>query len=65
MPREALAPLPAGVDKVGAATVALSAVTARQGVEKLGPAEGRTLLVTGAAGAVGGYALRLAADAGW
>ena len=34
-------------------------------VDRLGPADGRTLLVTGAAGAVGGYAVALAAHAGW
>lgn len=65
VPAAAAAPLPAGLDPVDAASVPLNASTAAQLVERLGPAGGRSLLVTGAAGAVGGYALALAAHAGW
>ncbi|MEV8635440.1 zinc-binding dehydrogenase [Streptosporangium sp. NPDC051023] len=57
--------LPGGLDPVAAASVPLNALTAAQLVDRLGPADGRTLLVTGAAGAVGGYAVALAAHAGW
>jgi NADPH:quinone reductase-like Zn-dependent oxidoreductase len=39
--------------------------TARQALDLLGPAEGRSLLVTGGAGAVGGHAIVLATRAGW
>ncbi len=47
-----------------AAAVPLSALTARQALDLLGPERGR-LLVTGAAGAVGGWLLELAARDGW
>lgn len=57
--------LPAGVDPVAAASLPLNGLTAARLVERLGPAGGRTLLVTGAAGSVGGYAVALAAHAGW
>lgn len=43
----------------------MNAVTASQALDLLGPADGRALLVTGAAGAVGGYAVELAVLAGW
>ncbi|MEU3272978.1 zinc-binding dehydrogenase [Saccharomonospora sp. NPDC006951] len=61
----AAAPLPSGLDPVAAATLPINALTAAQLLDRLGPAGGRSLLVTGAAGAVGGYAVALAADAGW
>jgi NADPH:quinone reductase-like Zn-dependent oxidoreductase len=59
-----LAPLPAGVDPVAAATLGLNAPTAAQALDLLGLDKGDTLLVTGASGAVGGFALQLAAAAG-
>lgn len=65
LPDAAVAVLPDGLDPVAAASVPLNALTAAQALDLLGPAEGRTLLVTGAAGAVGGYAVALAAAAGW
>ncbi|QFU87067.1 zinc-binding dehydrogenase [Amycolatopsis sp. YIM 10] len=65
VPAKAAAPLPGDLDPVDAAALPLNALTATQLVDHLGPAEGRTLLVTGAAGAVGGYAVALAARAGW
>jgi NADPH2:quinone reductase len=61
---EWLAALPEGVDDVTAATLPLNALTARQGLDRLAPAPGATLLVTGASGAVGGFAVQLAARAG-
>jgi NADPH2:quinone reductase len=61
---EWLAPLPGGVDDVTAATLPLNALTARQGLDRLALADGATLLVTGASGAVGGFAVQLAARAG-
>ncbi|KAB2345195.1 zinc-binding dehydrogenase [Actinomadura rudentiformis] len=65
VPAAAAALLPSGLDPVAAASLPLNALTAAQMVDRLGPAGGRTLLVTGAAGAVGGYAVALAAHAGW
>ncbi|WP_329108711.1 zinc-binding dehydrogenase [Micromonospora sp. NBC_01699] len=57
--------VPVDLDPLTAASIPLNALAARQGLDLLGPPEGRTLLVTGAAGAVGGYAVALAARAGW
>jgi hypothetical protein len=65
VPATAAALLPGGLDPVDAASVPLNALTAAQMLDRLGPPDGRTLLVTGAAGAVGGYAVALAAHAGW
>jgi NADPH:quinone reductase-like Zn-dependent oxidoreductase len=65
VPAAASALLPDGLDPVGAASLPVNALTAAQLVERLGPADGRSLLVTGAAGAVGGFAVALAARAGW
>jgi NADPH:quinone reductase-like Zn-dependent oxidoreductase len=65
VPSSAAAVLPGGLDPVGAASIPLNATTAAQAVDLLGPGDGRTLLVTGAAGAVGGYAVPLARRAGW
>jgi NADPH:quinone reductase-like Zn-dependent oxidoreductase len=62
---DAVAIVPDGLDPVAAATVPLNALTASQALELFGEADGRTLLVTGAGGAVGGYALALATSAGW
>ncbi|MGX7672356.1 alcohol dehydrogenase catalytic domain-containing protein [Plantactinospora sp. DSM 117369] len=59
------APVPDGVDLLDAATVPLNSLTAGQLLARVGPSRGRRLLVTGAAGGVGGYAVALAALAGW
>ncbi|MGC0422010.1 zinc-binding dehydrogenase [Embleya sp. AB8] len=61
---DAVAPRPAGLDPVAAATIPLNALTARQGLDLVGLSAGSTLVVTGAAGAVGAYAVELAAAAG-
>lgn len=65
LPADALARVPDGLDLVEAASLPLNALAARQAVDLLGPAEERTLLVTGGAGALGGHAVVLAARAGW
>jgi NADPH:quinone reductase-like Zn-dependent oxidoreductase len=65
LPAGAVARVPEGLDLVEAASLPLNALTARQAVDLLGPAEGRTLLVTGGAGALGGHAVFLATRAGW
>lgn len=59
--------VPEGLDLVGAATVPLTVTAAAQVVELLGEPsdQGRNLLVTGAAGAVGAYVAVLAQDRGW
>ncbi|MER8047626.1 NADP-dependent oxidoreductase [Streptomyces sp. NPDC094032] len=61
---EWLAPLPEDVDFTVAASVPLAAITARQGLDKLALPEGATLLVTGASGVVGRFAVQLAAADG-
>ncbi|MEV4107899.1 NADP-dependent oxidoreductase [Nonomuraea sp. NPDC049695] len=60
----AIAPAPAGVDPVEAATLPVNALTADQALDLLGLTQGQTLAVTGAAGAVGGYAVELARHRG-
>jgi NADPH:quinone reductase-like Zn-dependent oxidoreductase len=65
LPAADVAVVPDGLDLVEAATVPLNALTALQLVEILGDGEGRSLLVTGAAGAVGGYVVPFAIDRGW
>ena len=57
--------MPDGLDLATAATVPLNGLAAAQLVDLLGDGEGRRLLVTGAAGAVGGYVVPLAQDRGW
>jgi NADPH:quinone reductase len=59
-----LAPLDARVTFEVGATLPLNALTAREGLAMLALPPGATLLVTGASGAVGGYATQLAVAAG-
>ena len=67
VPASDLAVVPEGLDLVTASTVPLNGLAAAQIVDLLGdaPADGNRLLVTGAAGAVGGYVASLAQDRGW
>ncbi len=65
LPASDVAVVPDGLDLVEAATVPLNALAARQLVDILGDGEGHTLLVTGAAGAVGGYVVPFALERGW
>ncbi|GAA0902433.1 zinc-binding dehydrogenase [Pseudonocardia zijingensis] len=60
----AVAPAPRRLDPVAASTIPLNALTADQALDALALAAGATLLVTGAAGAVGGYAVQLARHRG-
>ena len=60
-----LAPLADGVDFVTAATLPLNALTARQCLDLLEAKPGDTILITGAGGAVGGYAVQLAVRDGY
>ncbi|MEU8758151.1 zinc-binding dehydrogenase [Streptomyces sp. NPDC048659] len=60
----AVAPAPARLAPEAAATLPLAGLTALQALDALALPPGETVLVTGAAGAVGGYALALAAARG-
>ena len=59
-----LAPAPEGMDLTLAATIPLNAMTASQALDDLPLRPRDTLLVTGAAGAVGGFAVELARTRG-
>ncbi|MER5397697.1 NADP-dependent oxidoreductase [Streptomyces sp. NPDC002599] len=61
---DAVAAAPRSVDAAHAASLPLNALTAAQALDWLGLEPGASLLVTGAAGAVGGYAVQLAARLG-
>ncbi|MGC4984817.1 NADP-dependent oxidoreductase [Streptomyces sp. DT193] len=61
---DAVAAAPRSVDVVHAASLPLNALTAAQALDRLGLEPGQNLLITGAAGAVGGYAVQLAARLG-
>ena len=65
VPDDSVARIPDGVDSVAAATLPMNGLTAHLALDALGPASGRVIAVTGAAGAVGGYAIQLAAHAGY
>jgi NADPH:quinone reductase-like Zn-dependent oxidoreductase len=65
LPAADVAVVPDGLDLVEAATVPLNALTALQIMDLLGDGEDRSLLVTGAAGALGGYVVPLALERGW
>lgn len=60
----AVAPAPEGRSAAEAATLPLNGLTAWQALGLLGLPAGETLLVTGAAGGVGGFAVELAAARG-
>ena len=59
-----LARLPEGLDPIVAAALPTAGVTALQIVESLGQLTGKTVLMVGAAGGVGSFAMQLAAHAG-
>jgi NADPH:quinone reductase-like Zn-dependent oxidoreductase len=60
VPAESVVRTPAGVDRIPASTLLMNAMTARLALDQLALAPGQTLLVTGAAGAFGGYVVQLA-----
>ncbi|MBE1468166.1 NADP-dependent oxidoreductase [Kibdelosporangium phytohabitans] len=60
LPHSAIAPAPRSISLVEAGTLPLVGLTALQTLEWLAVAEGERLLITGAAGAVGGVALQIA-----
>ncbi len=59
-----VAPAPAGVDSAAASTIPLNGLTAIQALDLLGLTAGQTILVTGAAGGLGGFGVELAAMRG-
>ncbi|MFE6777240.1 zinc-binding alcohol dehydrogenase family protein [Streptomyces sp. NPDC057702] len=64
VPAESVVPAPAGVDFPAASTLLMNALTARLALDAVAVPAGGTVAVTGAAGAVGGYAVELATDDG-
>ncbi|AGB25088.1 Zn-dependent oxidoreductase, NADPH:quinone reductase [Mycobacterium sp. JS623] len=65
VPAELLAAAPQSVDLADAAALPVAALTAWQALFELaGLAAGQTILINGASGAVGGYAIQLAKSAG-
>ena len=56
---DALAKVPEGMSMVAAATLPMNALTVRAALDELALRPGQTLALTGAAGAVGGYAIQL------
>lgn len=59
VPAESVVPLPQGTDFVHAATLPMNGLTVRVALDHLELEPGQTLAVTGAAGAVGGYAVQM------
>ena len=55
---------PEGVDTASAGAAPLAAITALSALDALGVSEGDTVLIVGANGGVGSFAVQLAADAG-
>lgn len=64
VPQASLAALPDGMDLAEAATLPMNGLTAIMAMEALALERGATLLVTGGAGALGGYVIQLAHAAG-
>ncbi|MER7795614.1 NADP-dependent oxidoreductase [Streptomyces sp. NPDC097640] len=60
VPAASVVPAPEGVDFTAASTLLMNAMTARLALDALAVPPGGTVAVTGAAGAVGGYAVQLA-----
>jgi NADPH2:quinone reductase len=59
VPAESVARVPKGATDAAASTLPMNGLTTRQALDLLGLEPGDTLAVTGAAGAVGGYAVQL------
>ncbi|MFF4119043.1 NADP-dependent oxidoreductase [Streptomyces sp. NPDC001714] len=65
VPAESVVRVPAGVTAAEAATLPMNGLTARMALDLLELPAGATVAVTGAAGAVGGYAVQLAKAGGY
>jgi len=64
VPSDSVARVPDEVSMAAAATLPMNGLTARIALDLLGLQPGQTIAVTGAAGAVGGYVMQLAANEG-
>lgn len=64
VPADSVASVPDGVSLAAAATLPMNGLTARLALDQLGLRPGQSIAVTGAAGAVGGYVMELAAHEG-
>jgi NADPH2:quinone reductase len=64
VPADSVAAVPDGIGLIEAATLPMNGLTVRRALDLLGLGPGQTLAVTGAAGAVGGYAIQLGQVAG-
>jgi NADPH:quinone reductase len=64
VPTDSVARVPDGASLAEAATLPMNGLTARIALDLLGLQPGQTIAVTGAAGAVGGYVMQLAANEG-
>jgi NADPH:quinone reductase-like Zn-dependent oxidoreductase len=64
VPEASVVPLPDSADLADAATIPMNGLTAKMAMDSLDLKPGATLLVTGGAGAVGGYVIALAKQAG-
>lgn len=64
VPAKSVVKVPTGLTDVEASTILMNAMTARVAIDTLGLATGSTVLITGAAGTFGGYAVQLAKEAG-
>ena len=64
LPAAAVTPKPAGLDFVTAAALPLAGAAAAQSIEAVDPQPGQTVLVNGASGGVGSYAVQLLAARG-
>jgi NADPH2:quinone reductase len=64
VPADSVAPIPEGSSLEEAATLPMNGLTVRLALDQLALRAGQTLGVTGAAGAVGGYAVQLGVDLG-
>ena len=65
LPETDVALVPDALTSAEAASIGMNALTAAQALDLFGDAGGRTLLVTGAAGGLGGLAIEQAVVAGW
>ncbi len=59
VPADSVAPIPSGASLTEAATLPMNGLTVRRALDLLQLPAGATLAITGAAGAVGGYAIQL------
>jgi NADPH:quinone reductase-like Zn-dependent oxidoreductase len=64
VPAASVVPIPAGATLEEAATLPMNGLTAMLGLEQLGVADGDTLAVSGGAGLLGSYVIRLAHERG-